>query len=263
MKRLVFNFLCLFILQFFACADNSQNDKMVAYCYSPINQAVVGIYEIEFYDDGLIKTIKDYVNCKVADSPYDWDKSKCKLTETTEVVREGNIISVYVEDTDKGSEAVLKETYELLDDTTIVRTTLQNEPIEKDKIVLKDSIGSLEYYYKGEIAFTFTTKDKKSVWFHPKSGSITQYIFDSKGLFIDINYAKKKFTWDGEVTFDGKERYIVTQPSMGDPGPYLSKFDIIIPKIEYTAVSSALNVFLVPSNEMKFLLPFVTRTLIP
>lgn len=263
MKRIIFGLLYLFVLQFSACADNSQNDKMVAYCYSPINQAVVRVYEIEFYDDGLIKTIKDYVNCKVTDSPYDWDKGQCnKLTETTEVVREGNIISVYVTDTDKGAEAVLKETYELLDDTTIVRTLLTKFD-EKDKIVLKDSKGSLEYYYKEEIAFTFTTKNEKSVWFHPKSGSITQYIFDSQGLFIDINYAKKKFTWDGEVTFDGKKRYIVTQPSMGDPGPYLSKFDIIMPKIEYTAASSALNVILVPSNEMKFLLPFVTRTLIP
>ena len=146
MKRIIFGLLCLFVLQFSACADNSQNDKMVAYCYSPINQAVVRVYEIEFYDDGLIKTIKDYVNCKVTASPYDWDKSKCnKLTETTEVVREENIISVYVTDTDKGSEAVLNETYELLDDTTIVRTLLTKSD-EKDKIVLKDSKGSLEYY---------------------------------------------------------------------------------------------------------------------
>jgi hypothetical protein len=262
-KRIIFSCVFVFSIQFAAYAGNSQNNNMIVYSYGPRNLSIIRIYEIEFYQDGLIKSIYNYVNCGIGNNPDAWDKNDCLLTEFVEVKREGNNILMYVTDVEKTNEAVLEEIYEIGSNSSI-EITLLNKSGRKDRIIRTDINGSYEYYYEGEIAYTFLVQENLSELHYEKSGSVTSYLFDPDGIFLGFIRTKADSSWMCDATFLGGNYYAVVKPSTGgEPSTYLSKFSIIMPQIEFTALSLVLNTLIVPSNEMLFLIPFVTRTVIP
>lgn len=243
-----------------------ESDALVIYTQGPLDPHPFRGYEIEFFSDGMIKRIRQFRLSGEA-NPYDfWKSSNGYITFISEYVteREGNMIVQYQMGSAGSKKAV---------STFVI--------VDKENIRFNQHETSKEYIYNIKISGNIKTilqdadgKDIQSINYSDKEITMlfqrtsVREITRFDGMTLTKLFNERGSThWESEISFDGKNVYTIVAPDLYDEVPFAEKVTILVPRIRFFSrdaiVLNRFLTFIIRSKEPTYLLPFVSRQLIP
>lgn len=269
--------VCVTMLLVLTCSiDSLEKNKIILMQFGPRNgsEYAIGLYELLFYDDGLLQRINFYTNTGTSNNPYDWEKIKLINTDYLEVVRtDSSIKAIYHEN--QLSQGKIMKWFKLQSNDLIYEMSLDGQTIIGE-IRIDYSTGEYSYTKQNEIFGYYRIIDDSREFF--RVSDIRKDLFAESKYSINRNTIKlinraKRFhpqlsSYDDNFQvvykFDGKMRYTITRTEEDYPADFVDKLDIIttLDTKNISVIASALNSFLVfspPIGYYTYLHPFVTK----
>ncbi|GEM_PF-6479857 len=228
------------IMMLYGESDSDNENKLIVYDYGRTweNYYIVR-EEIDFYKDGLIRTMKYYTHGEKGDTYLIW---------TIDVVRKGDKVYKYV--TEKGKKE-LELYYEIKKDGRLVINETgeyKNDKIEVRKVGLHKYV----YTFNDKIRATYYVGLKDINVYHAANRHF-QYHFDKNCKLYLIEQDSESPYYN--ITVDKRGRHILYKRDSN--GLFLDYLEIVAPKIKITPEVAIQNMIIIPVEDEDYLMPFV------
>lgn len=264
MRRVFIAGFAIIFLGLLGCnAYTNEVDKLIIHTQGPLDGHPFVAYEIEFFPDGMIKRIRQFLLSSDVDL-YQWDASTALRTLVSEYVteREGKRITQYQIISPRETQAV--STYEFGDNGEI--GFYQHEQSIRDTIIYGGNLNTVLQDDSGVVLQRITYEDSKIIMLTPRASSQRVYQFNQFEL-TGLRNDRGNTHWEAEISFDGRNKYTIVVPDLYNEVPFAEKVTILAQQIDsFSKEAVILNRFLTfvtVGLESTYLLPFVSRRLVP
>lgn len=219
MKKVLFIIFLISIYPFFSFCEDFPD--MTVYSYTPVTRAINTIFEINFYNDGLIKEIKKYLNPQERGiSSEELNKlDDIELLSTSSVIRKDKEILVYNTKADNNREMI--QEFSLLELNSV--KIWESEYADDNQKILISNYDNIIYEYIDEILFSYTIYKDYIDYFHFPTKSKNIISFNKKGTLKSIEQIGTR-NWLVMASNDNDVCTVIRGEE--DDYPFLRKFRI-------------------------------------